>query len=61
MVKRTNKALELVRLIGRKPDTYAFEEACAVPGGPAGRHQDGRNCGRFGLIDQVNSELAQAA
>jgi len=32
VVKRTNKALELVRLIGRKPDTYTFEEACAVAG-----------------------------
>lgn len=36
MVKRTNKALELVRLIGRKPDTYTFHEACAVVGMNAG-------------------------
>ena len=36
MVKRTNKALALVRLIGSKPDTYTFHEACAVVGMNAG-------------------------
>lgn len=47
MVKRTNKALELVRLIGRKPATYTFEEACAVVGIDGGYRYKGRINGTY--------------